>query len=116
MHFWVFRLGQQLFRVSVSDHGFGFRVQKNRIVGDGENACQLVGYNHDRGTQAFPDTRHSPGDRFQSGDSPGPAGSAGAWPVFLAGDPAAGRRKHIAHVQINQAIVVVVAKYRSGFG
>src|SRR5208283_1994535 len=51
-NFGVITFRQEFFRVPGRSHGPGFRIEKNRVVTDGKDACQFVRDDHDRGPKA----------------------------------------------------------------
>src|SRR4051812_5472212 len=51
-HSRVLRFRQQPLRVARGDHGLALAVEEYGIVGDGEDARQLVGHDHDGGVEA----------------------------------------------------------------
>src|SRR4029450_1399656 len=51
-HSGVLRFGQKLLRVARGDHRLALPIEKHRVVGDGEDARQLVGHYHDRCAEA----------------------------------------------------------------
>src|SRR2546427_7772902 len=50
----ILRSGQELFRVARGDHRLALAVEEHRVVGDGEDALELVRHHHDGGAEAVP--------------------------------------------------------------
>ena len=50
----VMVFSQQHVGIAGGKHGAGFRIEKHRIVADGENAGQFMGDHHDRRTETVP--------------------------------------------------------------
>src|SRR5207237_3340840 len=48
----ILRSGQELLRVARGDHRLALAVEEHRVVGDGEDALELVRHHHDGGAEA----------------------------------------------------------------
>src|SRR2546428_10862798 len=68
----ILRLLEQLLRVPSGDTGARLPVEEQAVVGDREDARQLVGHHHDRGAEAVAElenqiVEHARGDGIEAG-------------------------------------------------
>jgi len=53
----ILRSGQELLRAARGDHRLALAVEEHRVIGDGEDALELVRHHHDGGAEAVAQIR-----------------------------------------------------------